>query len=247
MAAEALILRFDAPLVSFGGVAVDQHGVVDPFPALSLITGLLANALGYRHGDFELLEQLQDRLRMAARCDVPGEPIVDFQTVDLGQDHMAHGWTTWGRLETRKGASGQETHIRYRHYRADSVHTVAIMLDPADEAPTSYDVEAALLEPARPLFIGRKCCLPSGPIFAGRCEAESPIEALRRWPRLPDQRPGPRSGGPLSAWWEAEDGATVDEADRRLVPVTDRRDWANQVHCGRRLLWHGPIDPPEAS
>ena len=41
----ALVLRFDAPLMSFGGVMVDQHGVIDRFPGTAMLTGLLANAL----------------------------------------------------------------------------------------------------------------------------------------------------------------------------------------------------------
>ena len=36
-----LLLRLDAPLVSFGGPMVDHRGVVQRMPALSMITGLL--------------------------------------------------------------------------------------------------------------------------------------------------------------------------------------------------------------
>ncbi|WP_324669367.1 type I-E CRISPR-associated protein Cas5/CasD [Geochorda subterranea] len=42
----ALVMRFDAPLVSFGSVLVDQHGFIDLFPGTSMLTGLVANALG---------------------------------------------------------------------------------------------------------------------------------------------------------------------------------------------------------
>ena len=46
---DALILRFDAPLMSFGGPMVDHNGVVQDFPPTSLLTGLIGNALGYEH------------------------------------------------------------------------------------------------------------------------------------------------------------------------------------------------------
>ena len=42
-----LILRLDAPLVSFGGEAIDHYGVIRPFPAKSMIAGLIGNALGF--------------------------------------------------------------------------------------------------------------------------------------------------------------------------------------------------------
>lgn len=84
-----LLLRFDAPLMSFGDVIVDQHNVTDrSFPRLSLLTGLLANALGYRHGDAEALEALQARIEFAARWDVAPARIVDYHTVNLGQEKM---------------------------------------------------------------------------------------------------------------------------------------------------------------
>jgi len=80
----AIVLRFDAPLVSFGAPAVDQNGVVQPFPALSMLTGLIANALGWEHRESDKLDALQERLRYAARTDRRGEALLDYQTVDLG-------------------------------------------------------------------------------------------------------------------------------------------------------------------
>lgn len=248
MTADILVLRLDAPMVSFGGPVVDAIGAVDAFPGLSLIAGLIANALGWDHRNDDRLQRLQGRLRIAVRCDRPGEPLVDYQTVDLGQGFMEVGWTTWGRAESRRGGDAREaTHIRSRHYRADSVHTVALTLSPAGEDPDVGRLAQALDTPARPLFIGRKCCLPAAPLLAGRVRAASPLEALQRLPRLPRDRTGLPAGERLAACWEAEDGAEPDEAIGRLVPAFDRRDWANQLHLGRRLVWQGSIDPPEAA
>ena len=42
-----LVLRLASPLIAFGGEAIDNLGVIRDFPALSMLTGLLANALGY--------------------------------------------------------------------------------------------------------------------------------------------------------------------------------------------------------
>jgi CRISPR-associated Cas5-like protein len=41
-------MRLEAPLMAFGGETIDNYGVIRDFPALSMVTGLFANALGYR-------------------------------------------------------------------------------------------------------------------------------------------------------------------------------------------------------
>lgn len=242
---DALILRFDAPLMSFGGAAVDNRGVIRRWPARSMVTGLLANALGYRRADAAALQRLQARARFAARCDRMGEKLVDYQTVDLGQPHMLAkdvGWTTRGRIEARGGASDDVTHIRQREYWADAVYTLALTLAPAEEAPDLDAVEAALRRPARPLFIGRKPCVPAGPVLRGRAAGADLVAVLEAVPRVAVR--GER--GALMAWWDAPDGAGAADPSAPVVEVTDERDWANQIHGGRRLVREGSVSPPEA-
>jgi CRISPR system Cascade subunit CasD len=238
-----VVLRFDAPLVSFGAPAVDQNGVIQAFPALSMLTGLIANALGWDHRDVDKLERLQDRLLYAARTDRRGEALLDYQTVDLGTDWMLPenaGWTTRGHIADRGGASSETTHQRYRHYRADSVHTVALTLV-SDEPPSCDAVAEALRNPARPLFIGRKCCLPAAPILLDVVDGASLVGVLASVPR-----PRRADSGRLPAfWWDGDDGTAA--GDSRIVPVTDERDWRNRVHVGRRFMREGHVDPPGAS
>ncbi|MFB6263814.1 MAG: type I-E CRISPR-associated protein Cas5/CasD, partial [Bradymonadaceae bacterium] len=146
---EVLLIRFDAPLMSFGGAIVDNRGEIRPYPALSMMTGMIGNALGFEHREFDRLERLQSRIRHASRQDRRGERIEDYQTVDLGQDFMddSRAWTTDGKLEERGGASGGGTHIRRRDYWADAIHTVALTLKPSDASPTLGDVAGALEMP----------------------------------------------------------------------------------------------------
>jgi CRISPR system Cascade subunit CasD len=241
---KAILLRFDAPLISFGGPMVDQNGVVQRFPGLSMLVGLLANALGWDRREYRRMDALQDRLRYAARVDRRGEALVDYQTVDLGARWMlpeVAGWTTRGRIAKRGGANAELTHQRYRHYRADSIHTVAIALT-GEEYPDVDDLGAALREPLRPLFIGRKCCLPASPIFIDVVEGDSllgVLAALTRSPRGDD--------GLLAAiWWDGDD-AVEGVGKSRVVAVSDERDWRNSIHVGRRLMREGHVDPPAAA
>lgn len=243
MSVRSALLRFDAPLISFGAPAIDHHRVVQPMPALSMLSGLLANALGYHHGEHDRLQRLQDRLRFAARTDRAGQPLEDYQIVDLGQPWMdckRNGWTTRGRPMERSGASGEALHIRDRHFRADSVHTVAVRLHDPNEPPTIEDLAAALEQPARPLFLGRKTCLPSCPILLRLVEAPSLVDALAREPRLRTRG----DEGPLVAWWDEGEDESAASGAARLVAVTDERDWKNQIHTGRRLVRQGRLDPP---
>jgi CRISPR system Cascade subunit CasD len=242
---EFLILRFDAPLMSFGGPIIDHFGIIQEFPALSMLTGLLANSLGYHHAEATLLGRLQDRLRYAVRCDRQGTTAQDFQTVDLGQDFLQKtGWTSRGVPEGRgSGEATRGTHIRYRDFRCDAVFSLALFLDPANEPPTLDDLEKALKNPFRPLFIGRKPCLPATPILQGRFKAESLVNALELIPRLTGYRRD-MADEFLPAWWPAHEG---DPPDSVLMEVTDERDWANQIHVGRRMVRRGRVKPKEAT
>lgn len=250
---EVLILRLEAPLLSFGGVAIDERRPTEDYPAASMLTGLLANALGWHHRDWRLLDRLQARLRFAARRDRAGTRLDDFHTVDLGQDFMLRGWTTRGKVEGRKGASGKGTHIRDRRYWADVAYTVALCLDPAEEAPTVDALAEAVQRPERPLFLGRKTCLPSRPLVDSAAKstvrAPSLLDALRRVPRWTRacSPPGVRSRRvhapvpeTMRAWWPEDEPAGESHVER-LVPVRDRRDWRNQVHMGRRFMAEGDL------
>src|ERR1700679_629804 len=158
-----LVLRFEGPLLSFGAEAIDNFGVVRDFPAASMLTGLIANALGWRREDRAEHQRLQDRLRFAARLDREGSRFTEFQTAKL--DGGAEHWTTRGAVEGRRG--GAETykspHLRYRDHDADAAVILIVHFTPEAEAPTLDDVAQAFRYPARPLFLGRKPCIPAQP------------------------------------------------------------------------------------
>ena len=239
---DVLLLRLDAPMMSFGGTAVDAIGRTEPCPTLSMLTGLLANALGYDHRDADKTSALQERLRFAARRDHGGETRVEYQTVDLGQPHMndKHAWTTRGYVETRSGGSEARygTHQRYRHFLVDSVFTVALTVLPADEEPTIDALERALRWPARPLFLGRKSCIPSAPLVSkqARLRATTLREAVLAAEVA-------REGAEQARVWWPEDDAETEGAHR--FALTDRRDWRNQLHVGRRFVYMKDFKLPE--
>ena len=230
-------------MMAFGGTLVDAIGPTRSFPGQAQVCGLLGNALGYRHQDADRLEALQARLRLAAVLIEPGERLRDFQTVDLGQSHLVDtGWTTRGTVEKRTGASGETTHIRQRWYLADARLLMALTLEPEAMEPTLDALHDALLYPTRPLFIGRRNCLPTAPIALGLVEVvDAPgalNEAMVRLAQADAQLGGRRH-------WQAEPAAI--ELDARLLPqvenacdpierLVDGRDWHNQMHTRERAV-----------
>lgn len=220
-----LVLRFDGPMMSFGGPVVDNLGVTVAHPGRSMVVGLLANALGWDHVEVDRLDALQARLVVASRADRPGARLTDYQTVDLGQSHLSHpGWTSRGRAETRGGGFSGGTHIRYREYVVDACYTVLVgLLTPGD--PDLAALLAAIERPARPLFLGRKTCLPARPLFdpdLPTIEAASAREALLA---VPLARPG---SDPVDLWFPE----VVAADDLHAVEVRDLRDWGTQLHVG---------------
>lgn len=237
-----LALRFDAPLISFGAPIIDNYCKVREFPSLSMLTGLLGNALGYDHSDHKKLNELQNRITFASRQEIPGEKIMDYQTVDLSQDFMIMnkmGWTTRDKHDERKGGPASKgTHIRYRYYLADSLITVFLALKPEDSNPDIEDLRNALMKPARPLFIGRKCCIPSTPILVKVIEEEDLSRALTHYPLFNRKTLGEfAEGRNVFAQWPDKEH----ERTSRLLSIMDKREWKNQIHCGERLVRQGNI------
>ena len=236
-----LLLNLEAPLMAFGGETIDNYGVIRWFPAASMLTGLLANALGWRRVDRELHERLQERLVFAARIDREphgGMRLTDFQTAKLGANDR--GWTTRGEPEGRAGgvATYDSPHLRYRDYYADMRVTVALRLEPEAGDPSLDRLAHALQEPARPLFIGRKPCLPSAPLFAGFHEGgASALDALLKTPLACEHEAPDRV---RLLWAAADSGTDALGLDAQRSMLTDERNWISGLHGGGRAVCEKP-------
>jgi CRISPR system Cascade subunit CasD len=225
-------MRLEAPLMSFGAPIVDNIGTIQAFPSLSQLCGMLANALGYYHSEFDSLNTLQSQLLYSVCCLQSGEKITDYQTVDLGQNFMIdRGWTTKHQLEVRAGGSSKGTHIRNRDYWANASFLVAIKFKSENDSLKIADIAEALQRPARPLFIGRKCCIPSTKLFEALVESDSTLAAIESYVSNTLGHHGEFEV------WSSEIG--LNEADYEETMVTDERDWENQIHVGQRSIRHG--------
>lgn len=229
---KVLLMRLEGHLMSFGAPIVDNFGTIQAFPSLSQLCGMFANALGYNHSEFESLNELQSQFIYSVCCLQSGEKITDYQTVDLGQNFMADGgWTTKHQLEARAGGSSKGTHIRDRDYLADASFLISIRLKRENGPLKITDIAGALQRPFRPLFIGRKCCIPSTNLFEALVESDSTLGAIENYIFS-----SLGLNGEFEVW-SSEIG--LSEADFEETMVTDERDWENQIHVGLRSIRHG--------
>ena len=163
--------------------------------------------------------------------------MTDFQTAQLGANDQ--GWTTRGVPEGRAGGANtyKAPHLRYRDFWADMRVSVACRLEPADAAPTLDALAEALQEPARPLFIGRKPCLPSAALFGGFVEGDSALDALLAAP-LAD---AVTETAAVRLTWPDGEGADGVTPNRTYL-LTDQRNWISGLHGGGRSVCEGTVD-----
>ena len=112
-----------------------------------------------------------------------------------------------------------------------------LRLEPADATPTLDDLAIALREPARPLFIGRKSCLPSGSLFGGFVQGDTALAALLATPLATDIPPAVT----IRVLWPDGEGRTEITPNRSYM-LTDQRNWTSGLHGGGRLVCEGAIE-----
>ena len=235
-----LTIQLEAPLMAFGGVLIDQVGPTRDFPAASMLVGLIGNALGWGWSDDKRHQSIQSRLIFASRREREGTVLTDTQNAQLSKADK--GWTTQGAPEGRDGASYNAPHRRIRDYHADSSIRIVMRLDREQEVPTLDQVARAFDQPARPLYIGRKPCMPSKPLLDAESSrwviAEKAYDALRAVPGHGDQ---------LRALWPTEQGPETGSGVDRIVDLADTRNWRSGFHSGSRRVvegWVVPVDAP---
>lgn len=168
-----LFLRLEGPLQSWG--VRSRWGERDTLmePTKSGVIGLLGCALGLRRDD-EMLHALSRDIRMGVRVDVPGQRLRDYHSTGGA---TAEDGEPEGMLKA-DGKPKRETDISDRYYLADASFLVALMGEPA----TIDRLARAVQAPVWPVFLGRKSCPPSVPVFHSVGAYESLEAALKSVP-----------------------------------------------------------------
>ena len=165
-----IILRLEGPFQSWGDHSKWDDRDSGMFPTKSGIVGLIACAMGLRRGDAALVD-LSKNIRIAVRADRAGTYALDYQTVQ-GRPRLA-------TAENGLRAADMSNIVSPRWYLEDASFLVAV------EAPERLigPIEAALKAPKWPIYLGRKSCVPSRPVFERTTEEYSSLmDALERYP-----------------------------------------------------------------
>jgi CRISPR system Cascade subunit CasD len=165
-----LLLRLEGPLQSWGLRSRWDVRDSGDEPSKSGVIGLLGCALGYPMYD-RRLEELDSELTLGIRVECEGRKLVDFHTI-TGTIPMAGGGV--------KGTPDDpSTIISPRSYLQDAAF-LAILSGPAE---LLFRCRSALLAPKWPIYLGRKSCVPTRPVFEGLSYEYANLEdALRRHP-----------------------------------------------------------------
>lgn len=175
-----LKLNLEAPLVSFSADTIynDLHPTAYR-PSKSQIIGMIGAAMGIKREEIERLNELDQKYDIfipEANHSVP-RIYEDFQVVSKRK-------TLSGRLAgsdltvsendqflafSGKFASGKHTLVIRKQYLENLGPFIVYLLGSEEDL---REAEQALKAPYYPLYIGRKCCIPSAPICNGLIEVE---------------------------------------------------------------------------
>ncbi|MDE5737161.1 MAG: type I-E CRISPR-associated protein Cas5/CasD [Oscillospiraceae bacterium] len=155
-----LLLRLSAPLQSWGAESKFEVRRTMNFPTKSGVLGLVAAALGYSREDSDSLKKL-NTLKFGIRIDHEGELLRDFHTV-----------------KTKKDA-----YVTKRFYLADAIFLAGLE---SQDVEFLNQIKNALKHPAFPLFLGRRSCPPTMPLFLGIRDTDL-LASLRTEPWLLDE------------------------------------------------------------
>ena len=149
-----LLFRLYGPMASWGEVAVGETRPSAAHPSKSAILGLVAAALGIKRDKENVLRSLADGYGFGVRVDADGELLRDYHTAQVPPERRKIKYYT--RRDELK-SDDLYTILSSRDYRTDSCYSIALWQrenSPFDLA----SIQAALLQPKLPLYLGRKSC-----------------------------------------------------------------------------------------
>jgi CRISPR-associated protein Cas5/CasD subtype I-E len=133
------------------------------FPTKSAIVGILSSCLGYDRNEIEKISSLSDKISVSARQDNQFTTLRDYHTI----------------MDTLKaeGSPNKNAVQSYRQYLMDAEFTILIS---SIDVMLFTEIKESLIDPVWPIFLGRKSCSPSFPIYWGEeIEVENAELAFR--------------------------------------------------------------------
>ena len=161
----ALFLR--APLQSWGVSGRFGERPTMSFPSRSGVLGLLAAATGIDRSDDIWLERAS-KMRFSVRAYRTGSRLSDYHTVGGGYDKDCLRERRCIPAKAEDGKPGN-TALTRREYLQDAVFGVVIS---GDDESFLEQVANGVQDPVWGVWLGRKSCIPTEPVFAGLVDSE---------------------------------------------------------------------------
>lgn len=171
---DTVLLRLAGPMQSWGTDSRLQVRRTSLVPGKSAVVGLILCAMGKRRDEASESAEKFSALSMGVRVDREGHTEWDYHTAGAGYGIRQ----AQGGIKRTASTKEPETLLSRRQYLMDAAFTVALRGDP----DLIEKVDGALRDPKWPVFLGRKCCVPSEPVFAGTSNYPDLVSALRSVP-----------------------------------------------------------------
>jgi CRISPR system Cascade subunit CasD len=170
---EALIFQLQAPLSSWGEVAVGEYRPSAEYPSQSAIQGLLGAALGIDRDDDAAQIMLRTSYRMAVGVLSHGRLLRDYHTAQVpSRTDLKKRPHSTRRDELSLPKPNLNTILSSRDYRQDAASLVAVQM--LANAPFSLaQLAEALKRPKFVLYLGRKSCPIAVPLHPCVLNAET--------------------------------------------------------------------------
>lgn len=217
-----LLFQLYGPMASWGDVAVGEVRPTFDHPSKSAILGMVAAALGIRRSEEEKHWALASQYRFAARLDVPGRLLRDYQNAWAPEKGAP---TRRDELERRDLNNIQS----YRDYRCDARATACLWTEAAEPRWDLWQMRQALEEPEFTLYLGRKACPPALPLAPTVTEALSLREAFASTSHSDDPFTEALMAGrdTVRLYWEETEssGLEADQTQTRRDQPVSRARW----------------------
>lgn len=165
-----LALRLEGPMQAYGTSSAYNYRRTDIVPSRSAVLGMICAALGYSRGSMEEQTFLgQCRTLCMTVVTVPRR-VYDrtLPTHRLKDYHTVQGTcNAMGTIRSKNGHILSE--LTYRHYLTDTSFLVFL----SGNRKLLQDAAAALKDPVWGIWLGRKCCIPTAPVYAGLYDSQS--------------------------------------------------------------------------
>lgn len=217
-----LVLHLSGPLQSWGFDSRYTQRNTGLFPTKSAVAGMICAALGYSRGsqdEKEFLDQMRtctlttlSLVKYAGseekRWKIPTRRIEDFHTV-LG-------------TKSADGKNKKDAVLTQRQYLCDAEFLA--LLEGPRELVTS--IGEALKDPVWGLWLGRKSCIPSKPVFGGVYETLNQIEQACL------------HGFSCDTFTQVQEVETFDQGKDSLPDIAVSFDILKRSYVSRRVRYH---------